>query len=130
MCFAGESLSVREGIQLPSQTTCSRCGHVSSQEVCKACVLLEGLNKGLPKLGTGKSSKAKEARSQLVYDESEGEPKKGDCTNCSCSKKKEGNTEARFKDIEEILGENKLNGNKESCKKINKIKTKKIDLTF
>jgi cytoplasmic tRNA 2-thiolation protein 1 len=27
-------------------------------EVCKACVMLEGLNKGLPRLGIGKSSKA------------------------------------------------------------------------
>ncbi|KAF2655247.1 adenine nucleotide alpha hydrolases-like protein [Lophiostoma macrostomum CBS 122681] len=28
---------------------CSRCGYLSSQEVCKACVLLEGLNKNRPK---------------------------------------------------------------------------------
>ena len=28
-------------------------------EICKACLLLEGLNKGLPKLGVGKSSKTK-----------------------------------------------------------------------
>jgi cytoplasmic tRNA 2-thiolation protein 1 len=28
---------------------CSRCGYLSSQEVCKACVLLEGLNKSRPK---------------------------------------------------------------------------------
>jgi cytoplasmic tRNA 2-thiolation protein 1 len=27
-------------------------------DVCKACVILEGLNKGKPKLGIGKSSKA------------------------------------------------------------------------
>jgi hypothetical protein len=27
-------------------------------EICKACVMLEGLNKGKPKLGIGKSSKA------------------------------------------------------------------------
>ena len=26
-------------------------------EICKACVMLEGLNKGKPKLGIGKSSK-------------------------------------------------------------------------
>lgn len=57
---SGESLSVREGVRMPSQMTCVRCGHISSQEVCKACVLLEGLNKGKPKLGIGKSSKIKE----------------------------------------------------------------------
>ena len=28
---------------------CSRCGYMSSQELCKACLLLEGLNRGLPK---------------------------------------------------------------------------------
>lgn len=28
---------------------CSKCGYLSSQEVCKACVLLEGLNKNRPK---------------------------------------------------------------------------------
>jgi cytoplasmic tRNA 2-thiolation protein 1 len=28
---------------------CKKCGYLSSQDVCKACVLLEGLNKGRPK---------------------------------------------------------------------------------
>ena len=39
---------------------CIRCNYISSQTVCKACVLLEGLNKGKPKLGIGKSSRLKE----------------------------------------------------------------------
>lgn len=52
-------MAVKEQVSLPTQRICSRCKFVSSQEVCKACVLLEGLNKGLPKLGIGKSSKAK-----------------------------------------------------------------------
>ena len=30
---------------------CERCGYLSSQAVCKACVLLEGLNKARPKTG-------------------------------------------------------------------------------
>jgi len=30
---------------------CERCGYLSSQSVCKACVLLEGLNKARPKTG-------------------------------------------------------------------------------
>lgn len=30
---------------------CQRCGYLSSQEICKACVLLEGLNKSRPKNG-------------------------------------------------------------------------------
>ncbi|CAH2086847.1 unnamed protein product [Euphydryas editha] len=57
--YSGETMAVKEEISLPSQRLCIRCNFVSSQEVCKACVLLEGLNKGLPKLGIGKSSKAK-----------------------------------------------------------------------
>lgn len=52
-------MAVKEEVSLPSQRICVRCKFVSSQEVCKACVLLEGLNKGLPRLGIGKSSKAK-----------------------------------------------------------------------
>lgn len=57
--YSGETMALKEEISLPSQRLCIRCNFVSSQEVCKACVLLEGLNKGLPKLGIGKSSKAK-----------------------------------------------------------------------
>lgn len=39
--------------------TCIKCGYIASQELCKACILLEGLNRGLPKLGIGKTHKAK-----------------------------------------------------------------------
>lgn len=52
-------MSIKEQVSLPTQGVCTRCNFVSSQAVCKACVLLEGLNKGLPKLGIGKSSKVK-----------------------------------------------------------------------
>ena len=40
------------GRKLVRQTlgTCKRCGYMSSQEICKACVLLEGLNKNRPKM--------------------------------------------------------------------------------
>lgn len=31
---------------------CERCGYMSSNKLCKACVLLEGLNRGLPKYQT------------------------------------------------------------------------------
>ncbi|CAG0892334.1 unnamed protein product [Darwinula stevensoni] len=63
---AGEQLSAEENVKLPSQRLCSRCKYISSQELCKACVLLEGLNKGLPKLGIGKSSKAKRVLPSLL----------------------------------------------------------------
>lgn len=50
---------MKANVKMPERRNCTSCGFVSSQEICKACVLLEGLNRGLPKLGIGKSSKAK-----------------------------------------------------------------------
>lgn len=56
---SGEQLKFKDSVKekLPSQGICQRCGYISSMDICKACRLLEGLNKGLPKLGVGKSSK-------------------------------------------------------------------------
>lgn len=56
---SAEQLTARNGLRLPPQGTCSRCGFISSQAVCKACVLLLGLAQGLPRLAIGKSSRAK-----------------------------------------------------------------------
>ena len=50
---------------LQVQGECQRCGYITSQEVCKACVLLEGLRKGNPRFGISKaSSKASKPLSQ------------------------------------------------------------------
>jgi cytoplasmic tRNA 2-thiolation protein 1 len=40
------------GKKLTRQTlgTCKKCGYMSSQDICKACMLLEGLNKNRPKI--------------------------------------------------------------------------------
>lgn len=40
----------KEG-SVPQPRKCDRCGYICSQAVCKACLLLEGLNKGLPSMG-------------------------------------------------------------------------------
>ncbi|XP_062510516.1 cytoplasmic tRNA 2-thiolation protein 1-like [Corticium candelabrum] len=56
---SGESMAVKSDVKMPTQGTCTRCGYIASQELCKACLLLEGLNRGLPKLGIGKTHKAK-----------------------------------------------------------------------
>lgn len=69
---SGECLGVREGVKLPTRATCTRCGHISSQPVCKACVLLEGLNKGKPRLGIGKSSKVRERLGDTTNDSGRG----------------------------------------------------------
>ena len=59
MIHSAEQMAVKEGVKMPPQGTCLVCGSISSQEICKACVLLEGLKRGIPKLGVSKSSKAK-----------------------------------------------------------------------
>ena len=54
--YSGDSLSVKDDVKMPVQGNCKRCGYISSQELCKACILLEGLNRGLPRLGIGKAT--------------------------------------------------------------------------
>lgn len=44
-------------VKLHSKGVCCRCGYISSQGICKACQLLEGLNSGRPRLGICKSTK-------------------------------------------------------------------------
>eukprot|EP00803_Ostreobium_quekettii_P010447 evm.model.scf_1116.1 EVM.evm.TU.scf_1116.1 scf_1116:6061-10861(+) len=51
--------------RVPEPRLCDRCGYISSQAVCKACILLEGLNKGLPKLGISRSRGKKSATSTM-----------------------------------------------------------------
>ncbi|CAG9862595.1 unnamed protein product [Phyllotreta striolata] len=80
---SGETMKVSEHSKMPTLTKCTRCGYVSSQEICKACVLLEGLNKGLPRLGIGKSSKVKR-----ILEENEklkGASCNGEDNKCLCS---------------------------------------------
>ncbi|KAK7310553.1 hypothetical protein RJT34_08126 [Clitoria ternatea] len=52
---SGENFRISNSTKMPEQGTCQRCGYISSQKWCKACVLLDGLNRGLPKLGIGRS---------------------------------------------------------------------------
>jgi len=56
---SGESLQIKKDAKMPTQGNCTKCGYISSQPLCKACVMLEGLNRGLPKLGIGKTHKGK-----------------------------------------------------------------------
>lgn len=54
---SGESLAIKKECKMPKQGICERCGYMSSMNLCKACNLLEGLNRGLPKLGIGKTQR-------------------------------------------------------------------------
>lgn len=58
---SGDSITLATDVKnkLPEQRKCSRCGYISSQEVCKACKILEGLNCGQPQYGIGKAKKKK-----------------------------------------------------------------------
>jgi len=52
---SGENFYITEEtkMKLPEQGICTRCGYISSNKLCKACVLLESLNNGLPKVTLG-----------------------------------------------------------------------------
>jgi len=56
---SGDSLQLGDPARskMTVQSKCSRCGYISSQSVCKACRILEGLNSGLPRLGISKSKR-------------------------------------------------------------------------
>ncbi|KAI7825930.1 cytoplasmic tRNA 2-thiolation protein 1 [Kickxella alabastrina] len=54
---SGEAMRIAQEVVMPVVSRCERCGYISSNTVCKACVLLEGLERGLPKLGIAKSMK-------------------------------------------------------------------------
>jgi cytoplasmic tRNA 2-thiolation protein 1 len=59
--------------KLPEQGSCERCGYMSSRKICKACVLVEGLERGLPKLGIGDKH---EQRQRKLENEPHVRPKK------------------------------------------------------
>ncbi|KAL4186810.1 hypothetical protein AMTRI_Chr09g15810 [Amborella trichopoda] len=52
---SGETFRISTTTRMPEQGTCERCGYISSQKWCKACTLLDGLNRGLPRLGIGRT---------------------------------------------------------------------------
>ena len=93
---SGDSLAIKADVKMPVQGKCKRCGYISSQDLCKACVLLEGLNRGLPKLGIGKAtgSNLEEKLQKLELKESatnssdHGSSHECSCNETGCSKEK------------------------------------------
>jgi hypothetical protein len=75
---AGESLEVKDGVKVPIKSRCTKCDYISSQSVCKACLLLEGLNTGRPLLGIGKSKDGKIKKYKGMIS------KKNECTPSGC----------------------------------------------
>ncbi|KHJ88858.1 hypothetical protein OESDEN_11336 [Oesophagostomum dentatum] len=54
---SGELMVVKEEVSMPNVTTCARCGYICSQKICKACLLLEGLNTGRTDIGIRRKPK-------------------------------------------------------------------------
>lgn len=56
---SGDSLvlDTKSKDKLREQRKCVRCKYISSQEYCKACKILEGLNNEIPRLGLGKEKR-------------------------------------------------------------------------
>lgn len=52
---SGESIKIdTTNVSFPKKMNCTQCGFVSSNDLCKACVLLEGLNKGKARVAIGR----------------------------------------------------------------------------
>lgn len=47
--YSAESIKVNEKKKPITKQKCEKCGFMTSNKVCKACILLEGLNKQRPK---------------------------------------------------------------------------------
>ena len=74
---SGQNLKISSAVKESRKTelqNCLRCGYISSNKVCKACILLEGLEKGTPQLGIGseKSKKIKNIRQENASKDAEG----------------------------------------------------------
>ena len=95
---SGDCLSVKGDVRMPVQGTCTRCGYMASQDLCKACVLLEGLNRGLPRLGIGKVSGGNITAHirKLELKESVLECGSQCATQCSCHQGKPGESKAEL----------------------------------
>ncbi|SPC61809.1 probable NCS6 - protein required for thiolation of uridine at wobble positions [Ustilago sp. UG-2017b] len=68
---SGQNLKISTVVKQSKKTelqNCARCGYISSNKTCKACILLEGLEKGTPQLGIGneKSRKIKDIRQEMA----------------------------------------------------------------
>ena len=81
--------------KLPQPKKCERCGYICSQSVCKACQLLEGLNKGLPSMGISRPNQVKtrtasklaaaKLRAQQIADAEQADTNGNSCRKAVCA---------------------------------------------
>uniref|UniRef100_A0A0N5A210 Cytoplasmic tRNA 2-thiolation protein 1 n=1 Tax=Parastrongyloides trichosuri TaxID=131310 RepID=A0A0N5A210_PARTI len=56
---SAESLTLKDDVSVPDLLLCQKCGYISSQKICKACLLLTGLENDDPHIGVSKKKKWK-----------------------------------------------------------------------
>jgi len=57
---SAQQFGFKQDNKQPTLGSCTRCGYISSNAVCKACVMLEGLNRGLPRIALSKEKNQRE----------------------------------------------------------------------
>ncbi|VDD89402.1 unnamed protein product [Enterobius vermicularis] len=70
--YSGDNIALRKEVILPAMNSCEKCGSPSSLKLCKACLLILGLNSNDNTLGIRKKKK-------------EWKDKVSDATNSACS---------------------------------------------
>eukprot|EP01138_Halocafeteria_seosinensis_P016425 gb/GECG01016756.1/.p1 GENE.gb/GECG01016756.1/~~gb/GECG01016756.1/.p1 ORF type:complete len:437 (+),score=51.13 gb/GECG01016756.1/:1-1311(+) len=74
--------------KMPTLRKCENCGYISSQRLCKACVLLDGLDKGKPRMGLA----TERVRKKLDNEQANSEGCSSPSSNTSCCKTGDVNT--------------------------------------
>lgn len=54
---SGDQISATDAVRMPTEQKCARCGFMSSQRLCKACLLLHGLETDNTQVGVSKKGK-------------------------------------------------------------------------
>ena len=88
--YSGDSIAVKGDVKMPVRGVCTRCGYISSQQLCKACVLLEGLNRGLPRVVIGKATGNNMGAIVRKYGGRREVAEEKCCNGCKCEKTDSG----------------------------------------
>lgn len=90
LVHSAERLALAPAARPPPPGTCSRCGALASHTLCQACALLDGLNRGLPRLAIGKGRRVLEDKPPLSGNpSSDPAASQGPCT---CEQSRDGAT--------------------------------------
>ena len=62
---------------MPEKMECTQCGFISSNKICKACVLLEGLNTGKARVAIGRKEEGASGKEKIKISNEESKEKTG-----------------------------------------------------